>query len=790
MAIGEVGGFGESAVKRNGMEKVLKQDVAELSAIFDSAPIVMLIVDSEYRVVRVNHAAGSFVGHPAESMIGLIGGAAMHCAHSLDDPKGCGFGPACQTCVVRRTVLDTFSTGKNHYQVEAELLVYGTEKQEKLNILVSTVLLNATEDPLALVCFEDITELKRVEEKLRRNRDRYARAEAIANLGHFERVYTEDEAIWSEGNYRIYGVNPDESIPTWENILKLIHPSDRSAVMRGIEVTRSVSGKADVEYRIIRPDGSERILHSIGDVTYDEDGKPQKIFGVTQDITERKQAEEVLRKSERKYRSLFKNMLSGFAYCQILVDEDNKPIDFVYLEVNDAFERLTGLKRADIIGKKVTEAIPGIKKSHPELFSIYGKVALTGKGTNFEVYFEPLAIWLTISVYSPQKGYFVALFENITERKQVEEALETAEENFRNSIAGSPLGIIILNKKTEILYTNKAILDMYGFSSLEELKTTLKKDRYLVGTLVEVEERMRRRRLGKPNPNSFEVSIKRKDGEVRHLEVSHDEVIWDGEKRFQLIYKDITERKKIQEALENAKENCSNYEMTAGIAHEVNNPLGSILLYSELLMSGDASLQIRKDLKIIHDEAKRAARIITDLLTYSRRTKTQMSRLDLHEILNKVRDMRRYEESVRNISLSTNFSEGPLYVQADLSQMIQVFMNLVLNAEAAIEEANNSKGGHITINTQKGRKWARVSIVDDGPGIPEEILSQVFYPFFTTKGVGEGTGLGLSICYGIITSHKGLVSVKNNKKGGATFTVELPLAEVREEETHFVEKEG
>ncbi len=147
--------------------------------------------------------------------------------------------------------------------------------------------------------------------------------------------------------------------------------------------------------------------------------------GKWQDIenTEHKRVKEVLKESDEKYRFLFQNMLNGFAYCKILVDENDKPIDFVYLEVNDAFERLTGLRREDVIGRKVTEAIPGIKQLHPELFSIYGKVALTGEETKFDVYFEPLGIWLTISVYSPKRGYFSAVFENITEHKRAEEAL-------------------------------------------------------------------------------------------------------------------------------------------------------------------------------------------------------------------------------------------------------------------------------------------------------------------------------------------------------------------------------
>jgi signal transduction histidine kinase len=267
--------------------------------------------------------------------------------------------------------------------------------------------------------------------------------------------------------------------------------------------------------------------------------------------------------------------------------------------------------------------------------------------------------------------------------------------------------------------------------------------------------------------------------------VSRKEVIWGGKTQFQRLHQDITERKQAEAQLQRSQLLASLGEMTAGIAHEVNNPLSSVLLYSEMLMAGDVPSQIKKDLKVVHDEAKRAARVMTDLLTYGRRVELRMRRFNLHGILKKVLDMRRYEERVQNITVATNLLDGPLYVKGDSAQLTQVFMNIMLNAEEALRESN---GGNIVVATQIDGEWARVSVADDGTGIPEENLDRVFRPFFTTKQVGKGTGLGLSICYGIVTSHGGMIHAENNEMGGATFTVELPLAGTRRQGSSPLER--
>ncbi len=147
----------------------------------------------------------------------------------------------------------------------------------------------------------------------------------------------------------------------------------------------------------------------------------QELIVFVRSISDQKLAQGALRRGEARYRSLFENMLDGFAYCQ-MVFVDERPEDFIYLEVNSAFERLTGLK--DVVGKRVSEVIPGIRESHPELLEAYGRVSLTGERERFELHLESLGMWLSISAHSGERGYFAAVFEDITDRKCAEEALQ------------------------------------------------------------------------------------------------------------------------------------------------------------------------------------------------------------------------------------------------------------------------------------------------------------------------------------------------------------------------------
>jgi PAS domain S-box-containing protein len=180
------------------------------------------------------------------------------------------------------------------------------------------------------------------------------------------------------------------------------------------------------------------------------------------ELAERKRAEEALRDSELRFRSLIENMLEGVAFCEMVYGGQGRPVDFVYLEVNRAFERLTGLK--DVVGRRVSAIIPGLRETSPELFESYGRVAATGIPEKFEFDLKELGQRLSISVYSSRKGHFVAVFDNITERKRIEDKLR----QLSQAVEQSPASIVITNPAGDIEYANPKFIELTGYA-LEEV---------------------------------------------------------------------------------------------------------------------------------------------------------------------------------------------------------------------------------------------------------------------------------------------------------------------------------
>ena len=213
--------------------------------------------------------------------------------------------------------------------------------------------------------------------------------------------------------------------------------------------------------------------------------------------------------------------------------------------------------------------------------------------------------------------------------------------------------------------------------------------------------------------------------------------------------------------------------MVEGIAHEINNPLTSVIGFAQMVMSEDIPENTREDVKTIGDNAQRVADIMKNLLTFAKQQKLERTYINVNDIIEATLKMRAYPLENSNITVTTQLDPALPSTMADATLLQQAFLNLVINAETAMKLANGK--GSLLIKTALISDTIQILFTDDGPGIAEANLVHLFDPFFSTRGFGQGTGLGLSVCYGIITEHNGQIYAKSQLDKGSVFTVELPV---------------
>jgi len=382
-----------------------------------------------------------------------------------------------------------------------------------------------------------------------------------------------------------------------------------------------------------------------------------------------------------------------------------------------------------------------------------------------------------------------------TKNKRTKEAPLEGEERYRSFFETITLGVVYQDTSGYIVSANPAAEKILGLSMNQMQGRTSIDPRWRAvhedGTNFpgETHPSMMALKTGKQVNDVIMGIFNPHDGQLHWININAVPQFEQGAKQpYQMytIFEDITERKRaeekekeLQRELIVASRLATTGEMAAGIAHEINNPLTGVLGYADLLMQRDLPEDIRREVEIIHKGGQRVANVVNRMLTFARQTKPKKVLIDINKVLSTTLDMQRYFLETSNMIITTDLDPNLPLTIADGGQMQQVFLNIIFNAEASMKTAHDK--GALKIKTDTINNHIRISIADDGPGIPKKNINKIFDPFFTTKEVGEGTGLGLSICHGIVTEHGGRIYAESKAGKGATFTIYLPIADKPEQ---------
>jgi PAS domain S-box-containing protein len=510
------------------------------------------------------------------------------------------------------------------------------------------------------------------------------------------------------------------------------------------------------------------------------DQEDVKTYAYVRDITERRRFEKDLKNSEEKLRTLFERVRHGL----FVSSKEGR-----FLECNQALLEMLGYpNKKDLLRKDLPQDIYAHVEDRTRFME---RAEKDGCVKDMEVEFkkkdgEKITVLLTAYPIWNDRGE-IAGYEginlDITERKRIEEELRETNEFFMNLIQSSVDGIIGADMKGNIFIFNKGAENLTGYRTEEVIGKIHITDIYPRGMAKEVMEKLQSPEhggMGKLNPT--QLTVLNKAGEEIPIQLSATLVYDRAGKEIASvgIFNDLRPRLKMEKKLEethlqlvNSEKMASLGKLAAGIAHEINNPLGGILIYSSLMMEDLPSEDPKKaDLARIVQEASRCKDIVRSLLEFARQTEPRMEPTDVNRAITDGLFFLENQALFHNIQIVKRLDPLLPAIWGNQGQLKQVFMNILVNAAEAMHG-----GGVLTISTYPGPGGSGVFIefIDTGEGIPEENLTRVFEPFFTTKAVGKGTGLGLATSYGIVEDHGGRIGVKSKVGQGTTFTIELPV---------------
>ena len=646
-------------------------------------------------------------------------------------------------------------------------------------VSISAEMMELNREPCMIAVAHDLSRRKKDEEQLR------LLMTAVESTVHGVTMTNGvGTMIWvNSGFTRLTGYTAKEVIGKNPRILKSGQQSEEFYRGMWATITRGMVWRGELVNR--RKDGS--LYHELMTITpvRATGGAVTHFIAIKEDVTALREASDSLRKSEELYRSLFHNMLNGFAYCQMLY-EGGWPADFVYLKVNEAFAMLTGMRNVE--GRKISEVIPGFRDSDPVLFEIYARVAQNGPPERFEIYVEALHDWYSVSVYCPRTGCFVVVFDVITERKRTENELRFKEELLGQMSAMAHIGAWEVNVLTgKASWTEETArihdlepgtqadvekgIDFYHGESRERIREAFE-------TLV---------KLGR----EYDLELEIVTAKGRHKWVrTMGRARWKGDRIVEVYgaLQDITQQKK-SEQLETAKEaaesaNQAKSEFLANMSHEIRTPMNAILGYASLLRR-DETLppETHRKLEIINRSGENLLAIINNILELSKiesgRTTVQLSGFDLAALLGDLEQLYRPRAEGKQLSLEF-VAEGMTIrqIRTDRDKLNRILANLLDNAIKFTGQGGVTVRSRVAGPAAGGEPRLVIEVADTGVGIATEEQARVFQKFEQTssgKASRQGTGLGLAISRQCARLLGGELSFQSEPGRGSVFRLELPV---------------
>jgi two-component system, cell cycle sensor histidine kinase and response regulator CckA len=594
----------------------------------------------------------------------------------------------------------------------------------------------------------------------------------------------------SRGALELTGYTPAELVGGGVRYGDLVHPADRRLVWDRVQAAVQRGEPFEVEYRLLARDGRVCWVSEQGRAVAGAGGGTV-LEGYIYEITQRKEVEQALRTGEAQFRAVFEDAPIGMA----LVAMDGR-----LLSTNRAFQAMLDYDDEalhDVVFSRIT---------HPEDlekdWELFGEM-VAGAISHYQILKRYLrrdgsVVWGMLStalVRSPDGAprYAIGMVENVTDRREAEEALRLREREFRSLLEQGRDVISILEPDGDLRFTSPAVERVLGYGRTELAGTYL-------GELVHPDdvpamlELFERAIFNPGKPRVGELRVRHRDGSMRTLETVATSLIDDPAVRGIVVNsRDVTERREAEEALRRSEQQLLQVQkmeavgrLAGGVAHDFNNLLTAIRGNAELLLADlPPASQSREDVEEIRRAADRAAALTRQLLAFSRRQVLQPRLLDLNQSVGEMERMLRRLLG-EDVELATRLSPGLRKVRADPAQVEQVILNLAVNARDAMPGGGVLMvcTGNMELSEELRRKYAYVvpgeyvllEVGDTGHGMDAATLEMAFEPFFTTKPAGKGTGLGLSMVYGIVKQSGGYVWIDSEPDRGTRVRVYLPVA--------------